>query len=1604
MTDSKVVPSFSRGLYLVFAVLLCMATAPARAQLPDVAIDGLPATPLLAQEFCTDLAFSNLDVDTGFGPYLVLVFEPGIENLSVDFINIPARVQEIGVFGADGTLVDPISEQVLMGVEGGRAFTVRYPLGSVDQGQPALAVTACASVAVGEPINVDKVIQVIPGFEFGDTSTGVNGAITGAPQQSTVTPQLARVAKSNTAPEGERPPGPSHPFQYQWTVDISLGESIENLLLEDNLPTAIQWTGAPVTVSAPLGAGCAVDQTPNLPVDGTGGTVRVSCDAVLGNGGGDVVVSVPVYVSDVLDQGIADSESISNTVTFDALYQGTALPQGSGSSTVQAVHAALQKSVSGTGLPGGLLTYALNFQLTDYSDAAPGAGGFLIRDTVADGLRYDRTVALILNGTSVPITPTVTPGPGPGQTTLEWDIAAAAGGSLSNGASGSITFETTILDSYSNGNPVLSSDRFPNTATLDFALNDGGSGSNSSSITQSIQPNDSGKSIVSPDPLPDSLRPGDAITFELSIDVRAGNTANVVFTDFLPRPVFSVADFDESTDLSILTPFRTLTPNVTVDAGTNSIRLDFGDVSTGLATTLRVQLTARVVGTPFADDLFLTNLLSTSYENTDGDVIQNLEAVSLNVGAPSLEITKGVIAADNPNASITPAPPSDPGASTADSNVSGVDAFDEITYLVTIENIGSAPAFNVLIDDVPTPGLSCAEPAPGAAVDGTGNPLTFSGSLATGIRLDQPLAANDGSPGAPYADDTALLSVRCSLAASVEGRQTLTNEAGATWTATADATVPFERISDTAEATIADPGIAKSITAIAPGYSSGVREAHIGEILTYELVVTVPEGRFSAVRVEDTLDNGLAFVDVLSITADSPALSTSRGSFADVLASAGLSASGSGETAPDRRLIFGPTNSDNGFGTITNSDSDNNSAETITISYRAKVLNAQVNVAGQQRRNRARWLWQPAGEGRRNVQVRSRPVRIVEPLLQLNKLFTPREGDESSPPRVRLTLSHRGGSSADAFDMALADPLPGNLRVDGAITTSACTNPPDSITVSDLGSADGINATWSNFPLGARCTLSFQTRFDVNPLAGDQLRNCAEVAWESLSNVDQPLPMPPSNSLGVERTGNATDPGQRNNYAVQACDTFSVFGVGISKRVIGSNQGHTDNIPGTPAGFESLTIGEEVTFELVVTIPETDIDGLVISDLLPVTSNVLEMLSAQTTLVGADVDAEFTDPAPQFLDRDGDGIDDTVRLDYGEIIKITDGMIDDDDRIRIEIVAKVRDALVNRNNDTTANVGVARFAQLTDADDAALEIVEPLLALEKTADRSEAEAGNAITYTLAVQHSSASRIDAKDLVLRDLVPANLSVIPGSIDLGGVCSDAPDTAPTFSGGEIQADWTTFPLSAVCEITYQATVDVSAVIGQPIVNDAEIRWTTLDTSGDPDDRSYDLSDSWTLTISEPGLDKALTSTDVDATAFVLGAASQDLTIGETATFTLTAEFSDGTTQNVNVLDQLPSAGVALEITAARLVSIGADLTLSGSVGIGNGGTDCSGGGRQTCVEWSLGDVVNLPDLRPDPDPDDAIVFEVDALVLDDPLNSGHPARTRTCSTKHSSPEPT
>ncbi|PIE39274.1 MAG: hypothetical protein CSA53_02355 [Gammaproteobacteria bacterium] len=1449
-----------------FAASLLLSGA-ASAQTPVVTLDGLPAEPLIGESACFDAVFENTSGTIGYGPYLVVAYPPNLDVESVNFINQNASSELIGTFDATGVLTDPITGDPINGLENGQAFLYRYPIGAVAQSSPDFSLRICTKPSVAAELNAALPVSVTPGFEFGDTAEGTNGPVTTNAVIRNVTPVLARIKKTHSAPENERPPGPSHPFTYTVVVDVSDQATIDNVQLDDILSNKLQWTGtnaSDITVTAANGTNCAVNTTPNVDSDSAdkdvnnpGGTLTVTCDSLTGTAGpNDLSFSFEVFAVDILAEGVNNSQDIvNNEVTMNGNYDGAAIPPLSDNTDVTIRQSTMVKSVSGSNTPGSTdLVYTLNFRVSDYTG---GASAYTLVDELPDGISYTASSTNItINGAAqTPPEPTVANNtPNAGQTRLTWNLRSIFGADLPAGAVGTISYAGSI-DQYYAGDTeaVAANDTLTNNAETDYTLTEGGVSQNTSSASILIPPNTLRKSIIDPNPVPATFTPGQAVTFRLEMTIPAGSTDDVVITDFMPLPVIPVGSAVGAADSSITSVTIPTDPTflqesspggdllrdhmvVTVDASNNSVSVAFdNDIVVVTTQIIAVDIATVITSDPYADGLVLSNLMQMEYNNSNPVLSSELFTINIELDAPELNITAGVTAADNPAATFTPAVPADPSTELADSDVGNIDAADILTYTFTVENTGGSSAHNVLITSPVVAGLNCNDGSV-TVVNGNGTNLGFSGNLSTGITLNDPLDGNDDNPvggGAPFGSDTALVSVQCTVNSSADVSSTLTKTAEATWTATAASTETFPAVNDTADATLTSPSVEKSYSTIVPVGAAAA--ANIGEIVTYQLVVTVPEGEMPAARVVDTLPPGMAVVDVVSVTG-SAGLSSSQGPISGIAAT--VSDIGAAAIDQGRRLTLD-------FGTLTNSNSNNAVAETITIEFRAQVLNVNTNVQGHALINSAALNWTPTGGNQQSASATSDPITVNEPTLTVSKSFSETTGDGGANFTGTIVITNTSGT--DAYDVQLADLLAGDMHYSNISFAGNCGVHTDNY--DGAATPESLDVSWDTFAAGDTCTITYDVSFDTNPVAGAVLTAPVDLQWHSIAGA--PPATSPHNTFGVERTGNTANPGQSNDYRTNNSATFTVSGAAISKTLKSTDSTLTDGLAVTPAGGSALTVGESITFTITVTIPEVDVSNLVVSDTLPTTGMDFEITDTQVVRVGAngDITAATPNPTPVYSNSGGAANNDTVTLTFGAVThNILDGT-NTDDEIVIEIDAIVLDVTANANGNEADNSASVDFGGTAVATALyPMEVAEPILEISKSVNPNPATAGDTVTYTVTVSHDAASTMSASDVSVSDTLPAGLTLVNGSSGTG-TCPSAPTSSST-TGNAFSASWNEFPLGASCELTYQATVNTNAVYGDNINNTAALKWHSLpDTFGDR--REYNRSDTETLTVSEPGV---------------------------------------------------------------------------------------------------------------------------------------------------------
>ena len=419
-------------------------------------------------------------------------------------------------------------------------------------------------------------------------------------------------------------------------------------------------------------------------------------------------------------------------------------------------------------------------------------------------------------------------------------------------------------------------------------------------------------------------------------------------------------------------------------------------------------------------------------------------------------------------------------------------AGDTLRYTVSIQNTGDQDAADVVFDD--TPGANTALVA--------GSVTTSQGSVTTGNTVgDTSVSVALGE----IAGDGGSATVRFNVTINdplppdtyfVENQGTLSGPDFPDEPSD-DPDVPGE---DDPTVTLLNGSLIKAVSSTSHGHTS-VQDVAIGEIVTYEVTLYVPPGSTNLSTLTDTLTEGLAFVECLSITPGSGNLTTNRaGGFSAACSSPFVNAVpfGSADDEDQGREV------QYDLGDLANTTTE---AITLVIRYRAVVLNSSVNRDGDQVGNSVVWDYE-AG----SLSAEALPLDIVEPDMRITKSADTSSATNGDLVTFTLRIIHTGGTSADAFELEMTDPLPPELVYEPGTLTYLS----GQIAVVDDTDPANLRATWVDFPqTGTETVLEFQVRV-TGLSAGQSTSNEAFLAWTSLPG-DVSAPQSTFNTLSTER-------------------------------------------------------------------------------------------------------------------------------------------------------------------------------------------------------------------------------------------------------------------------------------------------------------------------------------------------------------------------------------------------------------------------------------------------------------------------------------------------------
>ncbi|HEX2891099.1 isopeptide-forming domain-containing fimbrial protein [Vineibacter terrae] len=429
----------------------------------------------------------------------------------------------------------------------------------------------------------------------------------------------------------------------------------------------------------------------------------------------------------------------------------------------------------------------------------------------------------------------------------------------------------------------------------------------------------------------------------------------------------------------------------------------------------------------------------------------------------------------------------------------------------------------------------------------------------------------------------------------------------------------------------------------------------------------------------------------------------------------------------------------------------------------------------------------------------------------------------------------------------------------------------------------------------------------------------------------------------------------------------------------------------------NLLIGEEVFYDVTLTLSEGTLANLTITDTLPNTAGgKIVLLDATLLSVGGNIsyaNSALT-PGTAFVgvDSNGDGLIDQFTAAFGNTLNLADNIANANDQIVIRVHGVLPNIPENNAGDHLTNVAVATFtdgagvAQSIQAG-AEITVAVPGPTITKTVSPgTTVDAGDVVTYTVVVSNPITGGVAAPafDMLVNDLLDdPGLSLVAGSVTASGTSA-----AVTILRGNGAGDSTVLVSLPVIQagesltIQYQAVVSNTAVAGDILRNTAQQRSDTV-PGLDENERVFISGASAQVNVAVPSLTKTVTATDLADTGTAQGnAALTDLAFGETVTFTVQATMPEGVTQAVVLLDRLPVGTGVLEALSATITGVGANLTIGSGAGAGTQAvlTDRDGDGRLDTATFTLGNITNTPDGVVNAN--DQITFTVLARLISTP----------------------
>ena len=595
-----------------------MALSPAPS--PAVSIGATPLNILYGESGVLVLSFDE-QTTVGYGPWLQLLLPAPSNHLqfgAASWAGGSLSAQTLNFSGPNPaglyTLTHPYTGQTLTGSKGDQLLIWKFPIGSYAADAPPLELRVPVAVAATTPTLGPVAISVGGGYALGadpQQNPNTDPALQAPALPGAIVPAVVQLDKDPISPEYETATGPNFGRQWRLSVNGAAGQTLKDLTLSDSLPNGPIYLGTdPEVVNLP-GALAKISSEPKLNAATAPGNnqLQINYGTVTGLAAQeDLRAEIRFYIPQTLNQASGVPITYANSAKLSGTW--TNPPQGAPGAvevqdqdpepeTITAKALAIQKyddrpetldkngrELAGTILPGEIVNFTLDFQVSDYF----AFGELKIEDILGDGLSFLPGTAKIrlqeqgnslTNGGFVDYLDgylAYTKDFSLGKDRLQFDLSAwlkGAGlpfaddgilqggyvGAKAGASLGRITFQAKVDDLFVApqlaGQNIKAADNLRNDVTFEGQIYSYNPATASFTDTNVVVTDTSSEALRIPEPsLVKSIvarngqplsgavvfAPGDTVTYRLRAVLPTGDLQAMELLDWLPTPGFSVAN------------------------------------------------------------------------------------------------------------------------------------------------------------------------------------------------------------------------------------------------------------------------------------------------------------------------------------------------------------------------------------------------------------------------------------------------------------------------------------------------------------------------------------------------------------------------------------------------------------------------------------------------------------------------------------------------------------------------------------------------------------------------------------------------------------------------------------------------------------------------------------------------------------------------------------------------------------------------------------------------------------------------------------------------------------------------------------------------------